>query len=52
MRPPVACAALLAIVNPSGVLGQTLMTTPIGFRSGYTEGAVTVIVHDLLQTRA
>ena len=41
MRPPLAWAALLAVGHPAGVLGQSLMTTPIGFRSGFTEGAVT-----------
>jgi hypothetical protein len=41
MRPPLALAALLALVQPAAVFGQSLMTTPIGFRSGFTEGGVT-----------
>lgn len=41
MRPPLICAALLAVGDPGGLFGQSLMTTPIGFRSGFTEGAVT-----------
>lgn len=31
----------MAVGQPAGVFGQSLMTTPIGFRSGFTEGAVT-----------
>ena len=36
-----ACVALLAFSHPANALAQDLMTTPIGFRSGFTEGAVT-----------
>jgi len=36
-----AFVALLAWAAPGGLAGQGLMTTPIGFRSGLTEGAVT-----------
>ena len=41
MRPHLAWAALLAIGQPVCLFGQSLMTSPIGFRSGFTEGAVT-----------
>lgn len=34
-------AALLCAAYPAGAGAQSLMTTPIGFRSGFTEGAVT-----------
>jgi hypothetical protein len=33
--------ALPGMVQPAGAAGQSLMTTPIGFRSGFTEGSVT-----------
>jgi hypothetical protein len=33
--------ALLIAGLPAGVAGQGLMTTPIGFRTGFTEGSVT-----------
>jgi Putative MetA-pathway of phenol degradation len=40
MRSALALVALL-IAAPTWLPGQDLMTTPIGFRSGFTDGAVT-----------
>jgi Putative MetA-pathway of phenol degradation len=40
-HPPQTIAALLVLLAASRLLGQDLMTKPIGFRSGLTEGAVT-----------
>jgi Putative MetA-pathway of phenol degradation len=41
MHRTLAWTALLAAGHPAWALSQSLMTTPIGFRSGFTEGAVT-----------
>lgn len=43
MSPPrcLRLAALLTVALSTRVAGQDLMTTPIGFRSGFTEGSVT-----------
>ena len=35
------CVAASVVFSPAAVVGQGLMRTPIGFRSGFTEGAVT-----------
>jgi hypothetical protein len=41
MWPASCCVAALIVSDPAASGGQGLMTTPIGFRSGFTEGAVT-----------
>jgi Putative MetA-pathway of phenol degradation len=41
IHPPQTIAVLLVLLSASRLVGQDLMTKPIGFRSGLTEGAVT-----------
>jgi hypothetical protein len=41
MRPTLTLPALLIVAHAADVRAQELMRTPIGFRTGFTEGAVT-----------